>query len=876
MLNKLTTDTENSSELSEKKSGIYNHFICHFPEKIGFFSSSLLQFFSSRIEVDKDQLAMLKQLQKKGIIVYTNKYKSHFDFLFYYTCYKQLLLPYPEIGFYYRIFAWQPISRIIKVFFSNLLYFFRHLSLPDPFKTGYIQEKLTNGKSGFLSLIDKKGFHRRFVKAKTDPILYLIEIQNAINQPIYIIPQSIFYSQKPRRSELTLTDILFGTEEKPRKIRRLFTLLRSPKKIFMEISDPVNLKQLLATEDIRKLSKEQQAFTIRRQLLTQINRHRQSILGPVLKTRVELKENILTNDRLQSFIAAHSKQEEIPVKQVQKKANDYLEEIASNYSLNWIKVFDYSLRFILKALFEGMIIDEKGLARVKKMSQKGPLILIPCHKSHLDYLIISYIFYHNNMPCPQIVAGKNLSFWPLGTIFRGGGAFFIRRSFKGKPLYKKVLSEYVYRILQEGYNIEVFVEGGRSRTGKLLMPKMGFISIIVDAFKNRACDDLIFTPISIGYDRVLEESAYISEIEGGKKEDENLMQVIRARKTLRKRYGKVYVDFHEPLSFKKYLDDSKIDLDAITKSQERELHETIGFRFLNAINKVSVVTPYGIVASAILNCSKKRFTKVQLTDYIDTYITYIKSVKTRMADTLNTDPTRAIDQVLSTFVQRKFIELASTGKNTELTASHTVFKISENKRPSLDYYKNNSIIFFMPAAFTALAIIEADSFLFSASDLRPSYMFLQDFFINEFAYDIDKTPEFYVRKTLKAFIDDTILIPHVKLPDTYHLTSVGLRKIKYFAHFLKTFFESYLVVLTFLTRYPKDSMDVKERLKKMLSMGNRMYKRKEVERIEALSKISFKNAIEFYHENGINSSEDNVKIEFYNNKINKYLNLLQP
>ncbi len=880
MLIRIESDTEDFSEVSEKGTPMpqyvpHKHFICHFPNKIGFFSSAFLQFFSNRIEIDKEQAAMLKQLQQKGIIIYVNKYKSHFDFLFYYTRYKQMMLPHPEIGFYYRILSWQPISRVLKVFFTTLFYLFKHFSLPDPFKTGYIKENLTAGAAGFLSLIDKKGFQRRFIKAKTDPILHLIEIQETTNQPVFIVPQLIFYSQNPLKAELTFTDILFGTEENPGKFRRFFTLLKNPQKIFAEISDPINLKALLATESMQNLSKEKQAFTLRRQLLSQLNRHRQSIIGPVLKNRVELKENILTNNRLQGFIAEHAEQEALPVKQVQKKASDYIEEIASNYSMTWIKVFDFSLRFILNALFEGMIIDEKGLAQVKKMSKKGRLILIPCHKSHLDYLIISYIFFHRNMPCPQIVAGKNLSFWPIGTIFKGGGAFFIRRSFKGKPLYKKVLTEYVYRILQEGYNIEVFIEGGRSRTGKLLMPKMGFISIIMDAFKKNACDDLIFVPISIGYDRVLEENAYIYEIEGGKKEDENLMQVIKARKTLKKRYGKVYVDFHDPISLKHYLQHHDIDLASLTKAEERKLNETLGFRFLNAINNVSVVTPHGIVAGAILNCSKKRFTKAQLMEYIDTYLSYISSVNVRMADTLAADPLRAIDQVLNTFVQRKFIELASSDKEIKLEDVHTIIKITENKRPSLDYYKNNSIAFFIPAAFTAFSILEKDTFLFTTPELYDTYRFLQAFFINEFTYDMDKTTEFYVRKTLKAFIDDGILIPHAKTPHTYHMTSTGLRKLKYFAHFLKTFFESYLIVLMFFVQYPKDAVDIKENTKKILSMGGRMYKKKEIERIEALSKINFKNAIDFYHKNGITSSEDTAKIEFYTNKINSYLNLLQ-
>jgi len=860
--------------VDDAASGSHSHFICHFPDKIGFLASSVLQFFFSRTGFDEKQLSVLEMLQKKGIIIYANKYKSNFDFLFYYTRYKKLLLPHPEIGFYYRILAWQPISRVLRVFFSNLIYFFQHFSLPDPFKSGYIQEELLSGKAGFLSLVDEKGFERRFVKAKTDPIRYLLEIQNTVNQPVFIIPQLIFYSNNPHRSDPSLVDILFGSKEKPGNFRRLFMLLQNPKKIFVEISDPVNLQSFLERPGIRELSIEQQAFTLRRQLVSQINRHRQSIIGPVLKTRVEIKENILTSSRFQQFISDYSEQDKVPISQAQKKASDYIEEIASNYSMKWLKILDFSLRLILKLLFEDMIIDKEGLRKIKTMSQKAPLVLVPCHKSHIDYLILSFIFYHNHMPPPLIVAGKNLSFWPLGSIFRGGGAFFMRRTFRGQALYKQVFSEYVYKILEEGFNIEIFIEGGRSRTGKLMMPKMGFISIILDAFKNKACDDILFVPISIGYDRVLEESAYIHEIEGGKKEAESLKQVIGARKTLKKRYGKVYVDFHTPLSLKNFIEQNRLDLNGITVEQKRWAHQNLGFRILNAINRVSMVTPYGIAASAILNCSKKRFTRDFLKTYIDTYMVHLYATGARLEEALRKNPDRAIDLVLNAFVQRKFIERASTGEKIKTPTAHTVFKLNEGKRGGLDYYKNNTIVFFVKGAFTALAILETDAFLFTASDLRPSYQFLQDFFSNEFAYDVDKTTEYFVRKILKSFIDDNMLTPHPTLPDTYNLTPGGLRKLKMFACFLKPFFEAYWIVLSFFIRYPKNTMDAKEEIKKIQALGNRMFKRKEIEQVEALSKITYKNAIEFYLSRGFADGDDNEVIETYGNRIQKYLTLL--
>ncbi|MFO7559049.1 MAG: 1-acyl-sn-glycerol-3-phosphate acyltransferase [Desulfobacterales bacterium] len=852
-----------------------NIYLSHFPEKIGFFSKALLKLFLTRIQVNDAQISTLKKLQEKGVIVFANKYKNNFDFLFYYTRYKQLNLPYPEIGFYYRIISWQRISRLLRVFYLNLNYFFKHLSLPDPFTNGYFKHQLINGKSGFVALIDRKGFYRRFVKAKTDPMRFLIDLQNEIDKPVYIVPQLIFYSNNPRRSEPTLVDIIFGSEEKPGRIRRLFTLLKNPKKVFMEICDPINLGDFLNRESIKSMTIEHQAFNLRRYLVRRINRHRQSIIGPVLKSRVELKENILTNDRLQKFIVDNAESTEQPIRQVQKKASEYLEEIAANYSQNWIKILAFVVKTILKIMFEDTIVDMKGLQKVKRMSQKGPLILVPCHKSHLDYLIISYIFHINNMICPHIAAGKNLSFWPLGTILRGGGAFFLRRTFKGDQLYSKVFSEYIYKILEEGFNIEVFIEGGRSRTGKLLMPKLGMLSIILDAHINRICEDVIFVPIYIGYDRVLEEKSYIHEIEGGQKEPESLKQVIKARKALKARNGKVYINFSDPVSLKDYLNENQIRVQNLSRDHLKALCDRLGLHFLNSINNISVVTPHGVMAAALLNLSRKRFAKDLLNACLDTYMAHLEVTGAMLADTLKTDRENAFDQVLENFIDRKFIEGTATNKPDELKNETALFKITESKRPSLDYYKNNCIIFFIPAAYTALSILETDSFQFTSSALHSEYRFLQRLFSNEFAFDADKTPEHFVRKTLKAFIDDGMILPHQTLPDTYNLTSAGFRKLKFFAGFLGTFLESYLVVLTFFTRYPKDSIDTKDRLKKIQSMGSRMHKSREIERIESLSKISFNNAVSYFVSDRKNSIENQKKIEFYLERIQKYLNLLQ-
>lgn len=852
----------------------YNYYFCQLPTRISWLSHFLLKLFYRGITLNTDQTATIQKIESDAIIVYANKYQSYFEYLFYYTRYKEHQLPVPELGLGYRVRIWQPSLRIFRILLSKLDHLVQHHSLPNPYKNDYIRNELMGGTCAFLPLVEEKGFYRRFVKAETDPVQYLIEMQQGLDRPIYIVPHLMFFDRKPPRPTPSLIDIFFGTGARPGKWRRLFTLLRRPERIFIEISTPLNLKTFIAAPENQGLSSYLQTLSLRRQLLVQFNRHRQSITGPVLKSKEEIKESILTTERLREIMAQHAAKREIPIQKVFKEAGDYVDEIAARYSTTIIGIGAIVVKYFIKAMFDGVSVNNDMLNHIKSTARKGPLILVPCHKSHIDYLLLSYIFYLNNMPCPHVVAGKNLFFWPLGPLFRGGGAFSIRRSFKGAVLYSKVFAEYIHKLLGEGFNIELFIEGGRSRTGKLIMPQLGFLSILLNAYKNGACDDMNFVPIFVGYDRVPEEKSYLHEIEGGKKEPENLRQIFRARKNLRKKYGRIYVRLAEPISLKELLAENNINLQDASQKTFNAVCRTIGYRIINAIDQTTVVTPHALVASAALHFTKGSFTQAQLLVHIETFMTHLLAQRATITDTLLMDHAQAARHVFDAYVQRKFIERITPAKDT--AAVEPLYTVNIGKRHNLEYYKNNCIAFFIPAAFTAVLILEKDAFQFSATNLREGYIFLQDLFRNEFTHDLDRPPERCIRKTIKAFIDDAILMPHATLPDTYNLTSAGYRKLSVFALLLRPCVEAYWIVLKSLMSSPKESLKSKDRLKKIQSMGQRMYKGKEIQRREALSKIYYQNALDVFLAKGIKGSEDAEKSEVFSKKIETYLNVMSP
>ncbi len=844
------------------------HFGCYLPPYTGFLSQLIFKLLFSGIKIPPTETQSISNAKDRGIIILVNKYKSPFEFYFYHTRFQQENIPHPSIGLDYTLMLWQP-WRFFAIAWTHIRYFAKHLSFPNPYNSGFIYDKLCGGETGLISLVEEKGFYRRFVKSKTDPFHFLIGMQKSADRPIIFFPQLMLFSKAPETTKLSFIDMIFGTAENPGRLRRLVALIKSPKKIIIETGDPVYLTDFLNRPEIATMGAANQAVALRRFLLLQLNRHRQTITGPRLKSRLEIMEELLTNQKVQKTIVDYGESEHVSIHQAHKRAVQHLDEIASNYNLKMIRVFDVVLRWVFKHIFEGMVVDTGGLDRIKRISKKGPLVLVPCHKSHLDYLILSYVFFNNNMPCPLIAAGKNLSFWPLGPIFRGGGAFFLRRTFKGDPLYPKIFAAYIQKILAEGFNVEFFVEGGRSRTGKLLAPKVGLLSLLIEAFLDNNWQDMYFVPIYIGYDRVLEESAYIHEIEGGKKTPENFKNVIKARKFLKKKYGKIYLNFHEPFSLREYLD--LLDPASTETGKSRGMFMEFGRKMVGAINRVSVVTPHGVVAAAILNSQQKRFYYNQLMDQVETYMSYLMSQNVNLADTLMIDRASAFNHVLESFAQNKLLEKGAS-EFSNVPDANPMFKVIEAKRPALDYYKNNGIIHFIPAAFTALGILKKDAFQFSATDLHASYKFLQEFFENEFIFDPEQPVEIIVRKNLKSFIDDAIIMPHPALPDTYNLTSAGFRKLNLFAGFLAPYFEAYWVVLNFIRRYTKQSIfDVKDYIKKIESMGTRMYKRNEIQRRESLSRINYKNAVTFFTSHGlINPESDRDKIEFYKKVIQEY------
>ena len=307
-----------------------------------------------------------------------------------------------------------------------------------------------------------------------------------------------------------------------------------------------------------------------------------------------------------------------------KNARKYAFEIAANYSYAFVRVAYFALTWFWNRIYDG--VDLRHFRGFQKLAPDYEVIYVPCHRSHIDYLLVSYFVYINGLVPPHVAAGVNLNLPVLGHFLRMGGAFFLRRSFRSQKLYSAVFYEYLSRILSNGTAIEYFVEGTRSRTGRLLPPKGGMLSMTVRSYLRAPTRPILFQPIYVGYERLVEGSSYTAELSGQQKKSESLADLFKVFGILRKRYGEVHVSFAEPVFLDEMLDEVAPDWrDQSPGTDERPvwlnpLVARLGNRIMTGMNEATNVNPINLLACVLLTTRKLAMDRSELELQLQLYL----------------------------------------------------------------------------------------------------------------------------------------------------------------------------------------------------------------------------------------------------------------
>jgi glycerol-3-phosphate O-acyltransferase len=436
---------------------------------------------------------------------------------------------------------------------------------------------------------------------------------------IQVIPVTVLVGRAPDR-ETGLAKIFFSESwEIGGRLRRLFSIFFNGRSTFVQFSPAISLRELAneelgAARSLRKIS---------RILRVHFSQVRSAAIGPDLSHRRTVVDGILASPTVVKAIEDQAKADKTSTQKAWKKARSYAFEIAADYSYTFVRLAAMSLSWFWNRIYDG--VDLKHFREFQKLAPDYEVIYVPCHRSHIDYLLVSYFVYHNGLVPPHVAAGVNLNLPVLGRFVRMGGAFFLRRSFRAQKLYAAVFNEYLSRILAQGTAIEYFIEGTRSRTGRLLVPKGGMLSMTVRAYLRSPERPVMFQPIYVGYERLVEGASYTAELSGQSKKSESLADLLKVFGILRNKYGEVHVSFGEPIFLDSVLDDHQANWREDSKTGEKPawlnpVIDQLGSRIMTGINQAANVNPINLLAAILLATPKHALGRTELLAQLSLYL----------------------------------------------------------------------------------------------------------------------------------------------------------------------------------------------------------------------------------------------------------------
>lgn len=271
-------------------------------------------------------------------------------------------------------------------------------------------------------------------------------------------------------------------------------------------------------------------------------------------TPADLKRLVMASERIQTLIETESDGDPSKKKELINNIKAILDEIGLDESLPIIRTLGTILNFIFGRILTGLHVNETKLQQLKSKFGKQAVLYLPSHRSYGDFILMSYVSFCYNIAIPGIAAGMDFhSMAFMGSVLRSTGAFYMRRTFGNDAIYWAVFKEYMRQLVRVFDNgVEFFVEGTRSRSNKALAPKIGLLSMALEPLFMGEIPDVLVVPVSVSYDRPLEEQLFVYELIGVPKPKESTKGLLKAMSILKENYGSIYFEFGEPISVKEY------------------------------------------------------------------------------------------------------------------------------------------------------------------------------------------------------------------------------------------------------------------------------------------------------------------------------------
>jgi len=443
---------------------------------------------------------------------------------------------------------------------------------------------------------------------------------------IQFVPVSIFWGRPVAKQKRAFAVLFAHSWEIAGRIRQFFRILIHGRDTLVQFSEVISFRSLL----VDKLDNDENIDNIQRALSDRLLQLKTATLGPDTSHRRTLVRDLLLVPDVQDAIRKRSIEENKSPYKAALQARKYLYEIVADRTSITIRLMQIGLTSFWNKFYSGIKVHHAE--QLRKLALTHELVYVPCHRSHVDYLLLSYVIHYQGLSIPHIAAGKNLNMPLIGPILRGGGAFFIRRSFKGNELYSTVMFEYLAKLISMGTPVEYFVEGGRSRTGRLLKPKPGMLAMTVRAFLKYRKRPVAFIPVYVGYEKMLEGKAYLAELSGHDKKAESLFTSVRSILSIKGNFGHVYTNFGTPVMLTQHLDSHDPNWviqeydDTHRPAWFKDTVNDIADSIMININGAAHVNAINLVSTVLLATPKQHMDETQLASMINIYSSLINSL----------------------------------------------------------------------------------------------------------------------------------------------------------------------------------------------------------------------------------------------------------
>lgn len=745
-----------------------------------------------------------------------------------------------------------------------------------------IRAAILRGQSAVLFLkrppdmLDRSSATHRGRSEDDEPLRALFDVQRRGEREILLLPQTFVWTQRPSKLGYSIVDTLFGPAEFPGDLRAAAQLAFNYSHGVVRAGEPIPLREMLSP---RGETQETDGVTAKRvvyALLRKLERERRAVLGPAQKPADRVREEVLRSPKLQAAIRdAAERGDREAIAHTTAQARAMLSELAAEPDAPTLRALEIVADTLVTRVYSGVDVDEEGMERVRAAARLGTLVLLPSHKSHVDYILLSYVLRKNALQIPVIAAGDNLAFFPVGPLFRRAGAFFIRRSFNRDRLYTAVVDAYIRRLLRDGWAIEFFLEGGRSRTGKLLAPKVGLLNMLVDAALSLEGRRVFFVPVSIGYERMMEEGAYARELSGEGKRKEDASSLLSLGGVLSQKYGRANVQIGHVIELDELRAKAGVAArgEAISPAKRRALVTRLAHHVMSEINRVTSVTPGSLVAMALLSHSRRGLPHAELRDQCARLTALLRRMGARLSPSLvgpdGALREEAICEAVAVYVRGGLVKQHVPGdtlagkvkpRKSAIFSDDVIYLVPDDQRLMLDIARGAIVHFFVDRALISVALLSpepsssppASKGGASIAEVGERVRSLSRLFKVEFMFRTDAPYEAIFTETL----GDMVSTGELTLEDGFvgfgpgHGGLDGRGWISFYASVVRSYLEGYRIAARAARVLVGGSMAERELADRALRIGEQMFLGGEIDRSEAVSRPIIENALKAFVDQG--------------------------